>query len=690
MELDFAIATFFEESAENLELMEKALLSLESDAAEDISENLNALFRAVHTIKGSSGMFGFDSVVAFTHVLENLLQTLREQKKPVSAELITVLFESRDHMEALLNHCQQNDGEPSADLTAETQRLLVRLESVNQVQEEAVSEPMAATPVLTGNPNWQLSLRFDPDSFRDGMDPLPILNYLGSLGEISSVETVESLLPEIDDCDLEHCYLGFEISLNSHASEKDIINTFAHLDESAYRILPPGSPLSLYAETLSARETETGLLDIWVKQGALTGEEASIIALKVESPFESEADDTADNQASANRAAAQTSSKMKSSSLRVDSDKLDELINLIGELVTSGAGVALLSHGNGPVQEAVANLNGLVEEVRDAALKLRMVQVAGTFNRFNRLVRDTATSMGKKVELLMSGEETELDKSVIEHINDPLTHLVRNAIDHGIEAPEERRAKGKPETGTLSLSAFHEAGSIVLEIKDDGKGLDPEFIRKRAVERGLVSPDQMMSRDEIFQLIFEPGFSTKEVVTDLSGRGVGMDVVRRNINDLRGRIEVESEVDQGSTFRIYMPLTLAIIDGFLIGVGDERFVLPLESVEECVALDAALVKANKNGAYINLREQVLPLVDLKQTFDIQGVDSRRKSVVVIHNAGCRVGVIVDKLLGELQTVIKPLGPVFKRLSGVTGSTIMADGEVALILDIEALASPENL
>lgn len=689
MELDFAIATFFEESAENLEMMEKALLSLESDAAEDISENLNALFRAVHTIKGSSGMFGFDSVVAFTHVLENLLQTLREHKKPVSAGLITVLFESRDHMEALLNHCQQNEGEPSAELSAETQKLFAKLESADPAQDGSDTIPDSVTPAQVGNPNWQLSLRFDPDSFRDGMDPLPILNYLTSLGEISSVEVVPSLLPEIEDCDLEHCYLGFEISLNSHASEQEIVNTFAHLDDSVYRIIPPAAPLSLYAETLSERESEADLLDIWVNQGALTDEEAGHIALKPESLVESVTEGS-DKQTSSNRAASATQSKMKSSSLRVDSDKLDELINLIGELVTSGAGVALLSHGNGPVQEAVANLNGLVEEVRDAALKLRMVQVAGTFNRFNRLVRDTATSMGKKVELLMSGEETELDKSVIEHINDPLTHLVRNAIDHGIEAPEERRAKGKAETGTLSLSAYHEAGSIVLEIKDDGKGLDPEFIRKRGVERGLVNPDQLMSRDEIFQLIFEPGFSTKEVVTDLSGRGVGMDVVRRNINDLRGRIEVESEVDQGSTFRIYMPLTLAIIDGFLIGVGDERFVLPLESVEECVALDDALVKANKNGAYINLREQVLPLVDLKQTFDIQGVDSRRKSVVVIQNAGCRVGVIVDKLLGELQTVIKPLGPVFKRLSGVTGSTIMADGEVALILDIESLASPENL
>ena len=689
MELDFAISTFFEESSENLEMMEKALLSLESDAANDISENLNALFRAVHTIKGSSGMFGFDSVVAFTHVLENLLQTLREGKKSVSPELITVLFESRDHMEALLNHCQQNDCETPEELTAETRRLLANLDAAGDTETtvEAGSADAESAPV--GNPNWQLSLRFDPDSFRDGMDPLPILNYLASLGEISSVEVVESLLPEIEDCDLEHCYLGFEISLNSHASEQEIINTFAHLDESTYRILPPMASLSRYAQTLSEREAEADLLDIWVKQGALTDEEAAIIALKPESLFQTTGG-VAGNETSAGRAPTQPPSKMKSSSLRVDSDKLDELINLIGELVTSGAGVALLSHGNGPAQEAVANLNGLVEEVRDAALKLRMVQVAGTFNRFNRLVRDTATSMGKNVELIMSGEETELDKSVIEHINDPLTHLVRNAIDHGIEAPEDRRAQGKPETGILRLSAYHEAGSIVLEIKDDGKGLDPEFIRKRAIERGLVSPDQVMSRDEIFQLIFEPGFSTKEVVTDLSGRGVGMDVVRRNINDLRGRIEVESEVGQGSTFRIYMPLTLAIIDGFLIGVGDERFVLPLESVEECVALDEASVKSNKNGAYINLREQVLPLVDLKQSFDIQGVDSRRKSVVVIQNAGCRVGVIVDKLLGELQTVIKPLGPVFKRLSGVTGSTIMADGEVALILDIEALASPDNL
>ncbi len=686
MELDFAIATFFEESAENLDLMEKALLSLESDAGNDITDDLNALFRAAHTIKGSSGMFGFDAVVDFTHVLENLLQTLREGKISVSAELITVLFESRDHIDALLNHYQQNEGAP-AHLTEQTGQLLARLETACNVS-EAAPVAIEAESDHAGNPNWQISIRFDPDSFRDGMDPLPVFHYLSSLGEISSLEIVESLLPEPDDCDLESCYLGVEISLNSHASEQEILNTFAHLDETSYRIMPPMAPLSLYADTLSERQREVDLLDLWVKQGALTEQEARRLTASPELTSLT-GHLVAESVVKSGSSNSKAPSKVKNSSLRVDSDKLDELINLIGELVTSGAGVALLSHGSGAMQEAVVNLNGLVEEVRDAALKLRMVQVAGTFNRFNRLVRDTATAMGKSIELVMSGEETELDKSVIEHINDPLTHLVRNAIDHGIESPEERLAKGKPESGILSLSAYHEAGSIVLEIKDDGKGLDPEFLRTRAVERGLISADQVMSRDDIFQLIFEPGFSTKDVVTDLSGRGVGMDVVRRNINDLRGRIEVESEVGKGSTFRIYMPLTLAIIDGFLIGVGDERFVLPLDSVEECVALDDASVSANKNGAYINLREEVLPLVDLKKTFDIRGIDSRRKSVVVIQNAGCRVGVIVDKLLGELQTVIKPLGPVFKRLSGVTGSTIMADGEVALILDIEALTTPEN-
>jgi len=683
MDLDFAISTFFEEASENLEMMEKALLSLEADSSTDISENLNALFRAAHTIKGSSGMFGFDGVVEFTHVLENLLQSMREGEILVSPNIITVLFESRDHIEALLEHYQQHEG-VNDDLTARSKHLAVRLQAACNVNPEATQNTLAISENV-GNPNWQISLRFDADSFRDGMDPLPMLNYLSLLGDISSVEIVESLLPDLEECDLESCYLGFEVSMQSHASEQDILNTFAHLDETVYRVIPPMALISLYAETVSVREPE--LIDLWLLQGSLTEQEAALLRGETAETALASAENLMNDITASG--SSKSPSKMKNSSLRVDSDKLDELINLIGELVTSGAGVALLSQGNGALQESVVNLNGLVEEVRDAALKLRMVQVAGTFNRFNRLVRDTASAMGKKVDLVMAGEETELDKSVIEHINDPLTHLVRNAIDHGIELPEQRLAQGKSENGQISLSAYHQAGSIVLEIKDDGKGLDPEFIKLRAIERGLITADQPMSRDEIFQLIFEPGFSTKDVVTDLSGRGVGMDVVRRNINDLRGRIEVESEVGQGSTFRIYMPLTLAIIDGFLIGVGEDRFVLPLDSVEECVAFNNSTVSASKNGAYINLRDQVLPLVDLKQTFGIRGSDSRRKSVVVIQHGGCRVGVIVDKLLGELQTVIKPLGPVFKMLSGVTGSTIMADGEVALILDIEALTSSEN-
>jgi two-component system chemotaxis sensor kinase CheA len=377
--------------------------------------------------------------------------------------------------------------------------------------------------------------------------------------------------------------------------------------------------------------------------------------------------------------------KKSGRALRVDADKLDMLINLVGELVISGATTSLLAQRLADEQllESVSQMGRLVEEIRDNALTLRMVQIGETFSRFQRVVRDVSKELGKDIRLEISGAESELDKTVVEKIGDPLMHLVRNAMDHGIESAEERRAAGKPEYGTLSLNAFHDSGSIVIEVSDDGKGLSKEKILAKAMEKGLIESGQNLTDKEIYRLIFEAGFSTAEQVTNLSGRGVGMDVVRRNIESLRGSVDVDSNPGKGSTVSIRLPLTLAIIDGFLVGVGDSSYVVPLDMVIECIELEDEERKQVSEG-FINLRGEVLPFLRLRDLFDEEDSKATRESIVVVQYGTQRAGFVVDELLGEFQTVIKPMGKILQGVKGVSGTTILGSGDVAVILDVHSL------
>ena len=372
--------------------------------------------------------------------------------------------------------------------------------------------------------------------------------------------------------------------------------------------------------------------------------------------------------------------------MRVHADKLDELINLVGELVIASAGVGLcVRHSaDSDLREAAGAMSRLVEEVRDGALTLRMVPIGETFSRFNRVVRDLGRELGKDVELVISGAETELDKSMVEKLNDPLMHLVRNALDHGIEPPDVRVARGKPARGKLQLNAYHETGSIVIEVADDGAGLDRDKILAAAVERGLAQAGQGLPDREIFQLVMEPGFTTARALTSVSGRGIGMDVVRRNIEALRGSITIDSQPGEGTAMALRVPLTLAIIEGFLVGVGSSTSVIPLEMVVECIELPTEDRERVREGGYINLRGQVLPLLRLRDVFETRGEPAKRENIVVVQYAGQQAGFVVDALMGEFQTVIKPLGKLFERLAGISGSTILGTGEVALILDVPAL------
>ncbi|MET0052346.1 MAG: chemotaxis protein CheA, partial [Candidatus Thiodiazotropha sp.] len=374
--------------------------------------------------------------------------------------------------------------------------------------------------------------------------------------------------------------------------------------------------------------------------------------------------------------------------IRVDANRLGQLINLVGELVISNAAVKLMveRYAMQDANEVVAGVENLVEEIRDNALQLRMVQIGETFSRFRRVVRDVSKDLNKDIDLVITGGEAELDKTVVEKINDPLTHLVRNSLDHGIELPEERVAKGKPAKGTLRLNALHDSGHIVIQIADDGAGLDTDKIRKKAEALGLVQPDQTLSHRETLRLIFEPGLSTKDQASNLSGRGVGMDVVKRNIEALRGTVEIDSERGKGTLVTIHLPLTLAIIDGFMVGASDERYVIPLSMVEECVEMDQSEWELDETRHYVNLRGDVMPYLRLSDFFKIPAKETRRirESLVVVRFGRTRAGLVVDHLHGELQTVIKPLGKVFRDLKGISGATVLGSGEIALILDVQGL------
>ncbi|MBS0543878.1 MAG: chemotaxis protein CheA [Proteobacteria bacterium] len=711
--MDEITSVFVTESREQIAALESALLQLENSPGDD--DTLNAIFRSAHTIKGGAGVIECSYIVAFTHVVENVLDRLREHAINADADLIALLLGCADHIGNLLGVLESGAPGPDAELAADGAALLARL------QRDWLSDGGRGTglpsvpPVLleasgggaVESDCWHISVRFGADVLRNGMDPLSFLRYLGSIGRIVHLETIADAMPEAAEMDPETCYLGFEISFASGADKAAIERVFDFVrDECTLNILPPHSRLSDFIALISTLpEDSMRLGEILVRIGALTqdeledglrqqtaapagGVESGEVPAAAPQPIgeilvERKVVQAELVDAAVARQKQVTEKKAAEARLiRIQADKLDRLIDLVGELVIAGASVNLLAGrtGVGELIEATSLTGRLVESIRDAALQLRMVQIGETFNRFHRVVRDTSREMGKEIELSISGGDTELDKSMVEKIGDPLMHLVRNAMDHGLELPAAREASGKPARGRLELNAFHDSGSIVIEVADDGAGLNRERILAKAVERGLAQPGQSLSDAEVYNLIFEPGFSTAEKVTNISGRGVGMDVVRRNIQGLRGSVDVSSEPGKGSRFAIRLPLTLAIIDGFLVGVGNAAYVIPLDSVVECIELD------QDGGArdYVNLRGEVLPLVRLRQLFDIQGEPPARQNVVVVQYAGIKSGIVVDQLMGEFQTVIKPLGNLFRNIRGIGGSTILGSGEVALILDVQAL------
>jgi len=647
MDLDAAKSVLVQEARELLADMEAALLAIEDEGVSP--EHINALFRAAHTIKGSAGLFGLDLIVNFTHVMESVMVRVRNGEIGLDDDMSSLMLGCNDYVSSLIDALAA--GEESTDPDPAVRKMLIdQLERhLGTEAGHAAAQPVETQATAAGQDGWHLSLRFSPDLLRTGMDPLSFIRYLGQLGQVSRVDTVTDALPRLADIDPEGCYLGFEIDLLTDKDLPTVLQTFEFIADDSTINATPINPRAATPPAAPIAEEATA-------EGVPTAKQAKKPVAEAQAV------------------------------IKVEAQKLDQLIDSVGEMVITAAAARLLSgHVDNPqLREAMTELEALVERIRDRALNLRMTPIGEVFQRFPRVVRDVSKELGKKIELQISGAEAELDKSMVDKLSDPLLHIVRNAIDHGIDSPEERAAAGKPESGTVKLNAYHESGSIVVEIIDDGRGLNKDRIKTKAIERGLIAADAQLTDGEIFNLIFEAGFSTAEKVTDLSGRGVGMDVVRRNIEQLRGTVEIESAQGKGSTFRIRLPLTLAIIDGFLVGIGKASYVIPLDTVVECIDLADDDAETLQDRSYINLRGEVLPFLRLKELFEIDTPPVKRESVVVVKYGNTRAGLVVDNLLGEFQTVIKPLGKLFERMRCIGGSTILGNGQVALILDVPNL------
>jgi len=678
---------FFEESFEGLDVMENGLLNL--DPGEADPEEINSIFRAAHSIKGGSGTFGFNNISEFTHVMETLLDEMRGGRRPVTADAVNVLLASVDVLREMLTAAQEG-GDPDEARIAEQRGELERVLSGG-------SEVEAATPAADMSPatsatevqpvGWRIVFRPHQHLLRTGNDPLRILREIADLGDLEVICDLSDL-PPMSELEPEDSYLSWELRLDAPVDKAQIDEIFEWVegdcDFAVVPVLPEGTE-TMQASPAGSTNTPA--------------QEVKPPALEVaEPPVERRQNPERRQGGDRHATGAAKKGAGGSSSIRVDTGKIDSLINMVGELVITQSMLGMLGEDFsmdklGRLREGLAQLERHTRELQESVMQIRMLPISFTFSRFPRLVHDLSQKLGKKIELRMSGESTEVDKTVIEKIGDPLVHLVRNSVDHGIESPEERVAAGKPETGVVHLSAEHRGGNIVIEIRDDGRGLARDKILQKGIERGLVRPEDNLSDQQIFELIFQPGFSTAEQVSDVSGRGVGMDVVRRNINELGGVIEIDSEQGKGSTITIRLPLTLAILDGQSIRIGSETYIVPLVSIIESIQVRPHMVRhvAGKGEAF-RLRDEYLPIVRMHEIFGIPDARASRIEdgiVVVVEAGGRKCGLFVDDLLGQQQVVIKSLEANYGRVEGLSGATILGDGSVALILDIPGVMRLAN-
>lgn len=640
---------FIEESLEGLDTMESSLLALDEGGD---GELVHTIFRAAHSIKGGAATFGFPEMSSFTHEAESLLDEVRSGKRAIDGAIIELLLRTVDCLRGMFARAQA--GEPLNDAVAEGLRSELAAAMGRGLPAAAVQARRTADQADA----WIVRFRPHASMLAGGNEPLRLIRELAGLGELDVTASLDGL-PSFAVLEPTECHLGWTIELKGPVKRADI----------------------------------TGVFD-WVEgECDLEIEAKHVVADVAPTPVAAPAAAPAPNVADAGAARAQREAGTESSSVRVSIDKIDGLINLVGELVITQSMLDTFREGDidasrlAILEQGLAQLARHTRELQESVMGIRMLPIASVFNRFPRMVRDISQKLGKQVKLELIGEQTELDKTVLEKIGDPMVHLVRNAIDHGLETPDKRRASGKGDIGTLTLQASHRGGSIVVEVSDDGAGLNRDAIVAKAVQRGLIASGEGMSDEAVADLIFQPGFSTAAVTTDLSGRGVGMDVVRRNVGDLGGTVTIRSTQGKGSVFTITLPLTLAIIDGLTAAVGDERYIVPLVSIVESVQLKAEAVRSVAGGGELfRFRGEYLPVVRLHEAFHcenaIHAIDEGL--MVVVEGDGARVGLFVDGLIGQQQAVVKSLEANYRRVQGVSGATILADGSVALIVDITGL------
>ncbi len=673
---------FFEECFEGLEAMESGLLSL--DMGDIDSEVINTIFRAAHSIKGGSGTFGFTVVAEYTHIMETLLDEMRDGRRQVTKQAVDVLLGSVDCLREMLTSIQ-NEEDVNMVSTAKHQAALeIELNGSVGNAPEAVKidkvVPIAAplepeeVPEIDEEQGWKIAFCPYLNLLKTGNDPVRLFRELNGLGKFTANVNIQDV-PPFDELDPEECNISWELKLVTDAKEAAIREIFSWVeDDCALELAPLSKPKK-------------------VKKLKVTPSAPAVDVVEVISVAPEVVESTAKKAAAVVESDPSKNTPKASSSIRVDTDKIDTLINMVGEVVITQSMLGLIGENFtmdkvGQLKRGLAQLERHTRDLQQSVMNIRMLPISFVFSRFPRLVHDISTQLHKKITLKLVGENTEVDKAVVELINDPLVHLIRNSLDHGIEMPAERIASGKPEMGTIELKAYHRGGHIVIEIVDDGRGMDKAKLLAKAIEKGLVDEATIMSDKQILELIFMPGFSTAEKLTDISGRGVGMDVVRRNIQSLGGNIDIISELGKGSTIAIHLPLTLAILDGQSVAVGDETYIVPLVSIIESINItEKMLNKVAGKGETFKLRREYLPIIRMREIFNVKSGEATKSNegvIVVVEGQGALCGFLVDELLGQQQVVIKSLEANYRRVEGVSGATILGDGSVALILDVPGL------
>lgn len=668
--------TYLEESFEGLAAMESNLLTLPEGVPD--TEVVNTIFRAAHSMKGGAGTFGFSELIHLTHILETLLDEMRSGKRNVTAENREALLQSVDVLRIILDAYQDNqpiDMSPVKNMEQRLEAILNNGASVANTQQTIENKTPGSSELI----GYQIHLSPSDDYFSSGIDLLKLLHELSRI-EGAERTHITSKLNEGDPLQVEHCLISFNVVVDGEVELADINEVFEWLDEDSCHISisPRYAEVSVDTSNYISSESHTP------EQQLQT--ESSVAQSSSPTPLSP--------STTAARAPAATAEKQESS-IRVSISKIDQMVDMVGELVIAQSMLSrfglLADQLNAPwadeLKEGLVDIERHTRAMQESVMSIRMMPISFAFNRMPRIVHDVSAKLEKDIELVMEGENTEVDKTVLEKLTDPLVHIIRNSVDHGIEKPDVREAKGKPRKGTVRLSAFHAGGNIVIQIKDDGAGIRLDKVRQKAVDAGIVGEHQILSEKENIDLIFHAGFSTADQVTDISGRGVGMDVVRRNIRELGGTIEVQTEQNNGSIFTIRLPLTLAILDGQLAKVGDETYIFPLASIVESVLPAEDNIKSVKGTYLYRLRDVYIPIVRLNSFFNrpVGKTELTQGLLVVVENGDKRFGVFVDSLESQQQVVIKSLDTNYRKVNGISGATIMGDGRVAMILDLTELS-----